>query len=54
MGSTRKMDPEKINKILEFVDGFWETSKRKPSNREIGGYVGICIFRRVRPTCTDF
>ena len=41
MGSTRKMDPEKINKILEFVDGFWETSKRKPSNREIGGYVGI-------------
>ena len=41
MPSTRKMDPEKVRKILAYVDGFWETSKRKPSNREIGEYVGI-------------
>ena len=41
MPSTRKMDPEKMRKILEYVDGFWETSKRKPTNVEIGGYVGI-------------
>lgn len=41
MPSTRRMDPEKVKKILEYVDGFWETSKRKPSNREIGEYVGI-------------
>ena len=41
MPSTRVMDPEKISRIVEFINGFWETERRRPRNDEIGAYVGL-------------
>ena len=41
MPSTRMMDPVKISKIVEFIDSFWETDRRRPTNDEIGNAIGV-------------